>query len=110
MSLMAELSEALSELTRATDSYRESGRRAAEAEAAYQKAKAIRALELKAQDNSAALISLRIKGDEAVNGYLLERECSKAIYLADRENINTLKLRIRVIEAQIEREWEQSRR
>ena len=106
MQLFIELQEALRSLEETTDHFRISGQEAAKAEAEYQKAKAIRALELKAQDNSASMINLRIKGDAQVNGYLMDRECTRALYEADKELINTLKLKIRIIESQLQREYQ----
>lgn len=103
--LLNDLNADLSALREATREYAEAGRRAAQDEARYQSVKATRALEMRAQGESAAMINLLIKGDPAVNEYLMQRECSKAIYEATREQINTLKLSIRIIENQIEREW-----
>lgn len=106
MSLYIEVQDAVDALERATAAYRRSGNEAAKAEADYQSAKARRALQLKAEGNSAAMIALRIKGDPEVNGYLMQRECARALYEADRELINTIKLTIRVKEAQLEREYQ----
>lgn len=96
----------LDRLRTATDQMRADGIAYARAEAAYQSAKAQRALELRAGGEPAAMVNLRIKGDEAVNSYLMERECAKAIYESDRELINTLKTAIRVCENQLQREWQ----
>lgn len=95
----------LGTLRDATEQMRRDGISYAKAEAEYQSVKARRVLEMRSDGESAAMINLRIKGDEAVNSYLMERECSRVIYEADRELINTLKTAIRVMENQIQREW-----
>lgn len=82
----------------------------AEAEAAYQKAKAIRTLELKAEGLPATLIQLVVKGDEAVNGLLLKRDSTAAIYEATQKAVDTYKLDARLIEARIQRDWNQGGR
>lgn len=105
--MLQKLNADLSALREATREYAEAGRRAAQDEARYQSVKATRALEMRAQGESAAMINLLIKGDPTVNDYLMQRECSKALYEATKEQINTLKLSIRIIENQIEREWKQ---
>lgn len=103
--LLNDLKSDLKRLRDVTEQYEKAGKQAAIDEARYQSVKATRALEMRAQGESAAMINLLIKGDPAVNEYLLNRECSKAIYEATKEQINTLKLSIRIIENQIEREW-----
>ena len=103
--LLNDLNSDLKRLRDVTEQYAEAGKQAAIDEARYQSVKATRALEMRAQGESAAMINLLIKGDPAVNEYLLNRECSKAIYEVTKEQINTLKLSIRIIENQIEREW-----
>lgn len=100
------INEDLQALRKATMQMGVDGRKYAKAEAAYQAAKSKRALELKSQGETAAMVNLRIKGDPMVNSYLMERECAKAIYEADRELINTLKVAIRVNENQMNREWQ----
>lgn len=93
-------------LRRATEQMRTDGLAYAKAEAEYQKAKATRVLEMRTGGDSAALINLLIKGDATVNQFLMERECARVIYEADKEYINTLKTAIRVGENQLAREWQ----
>ena len=88
-----------------TERMRQDGIEAAKAEAAYQAAKAKRAVEL-SQTCSATLVGMRLKGDPMVNAYLMERECARYIWEADKEAINTLKTAIRVAENQLQREWQ----
>lgn len=95
----------LAALRKMTEQMREDGIAAAKAEATYQAAKAKRAVEL-SQSMSAAQVNIRIKGDPMVNSYLMERECTRYIWEADREAINTLKTAIRVNENQLQREWQ----
>ena len=104
-----ELSENVREARQAVmDAYnewRESSQVAARREAEYQAAKARRYVELKAETRSATDAANRVKGDEAVNGFLMARDCAQAIADADKELIQIRKLDLRCVEAQYEREW-----
>lgn len=89
---------------------RKAGLAKAEAERTYQTSKAKRALELKAQGHSAAMIQMILKGDEAVALPLFNRDCAEAEYDASVMAHNAYKLNARFLEAQLEREWAQERR
>ena len=80
------------------------------AQAKYYSVKDLRVRELMDDGKSATAIELIIKGEKDVNDALQEYFDSKVEYDNSREAINALKLRVRVQEAQIEREWEQARR
>ncbi len=103
--LQRAIQEDLAALREMTERMREDGIEAAKAEATYQAAKAKRVVEL-SQVCSAAQVGMRIKGDPMVNSYLMERECARYIWEADREAINTLKIAIRMAENQLQREWQ----
>lgn len=79
----------------------------ARAEAEYQTAKHAKVLELKAEGHPATLIQLLVKGDEGVSMKLFERDCAQVEYDSAREAINAYKLSARLVEAQIQREWNQ---
>lgn len=89
---------------------RRTGLAKADAERAYQVAKARRALQLKAEGHSAAMIQMILKGDDEVSLPLFNRDCAEAEYEAAKQAHNHHKLNARFIEAQIEREWAQERR
>lgn len=82
----------------------------ARAERDYQQAKNKRALELKAQGFPATLIGQVLKGDESVSEAMFRRDCAQVLYDSAREALNVYKLDCRLIESQIEREWNQAKR
>lgn len=80
------------------------------AETKYYTVKDLRVRELMDEGKSATAIELIIKGEPKVNDALQEFQDAKVEYDNSREAINACKLRIRVYEAQYEREWEQAKR
>lgn len=81
------------------------GETKARAEAEYQKVKARVAFRMKADGYSASMIQTVIKGDEEVNTALMRRDCAESEYESEKEALNVYKLDLRVVEAQIEREY-----
>ena len=106
--MIAELEEKRRLMKETVDELFEKSQKAAEAEAAYQAAKATRALEMKAQGVAATLIETVIKGDPKVNRKLLERDLTLGEYKATQEALNVYKLDCRLLEAQISRDWSTS--
>lgn len=86
------------------------GLRMSAAQTKYYTVKALRVRELMQEGKSATAIELIIKGEAKVNDALQEFQDAKVEYDNSREAINALKLRIRVLESQLEREWEQAKR
>lgn len=80
------------------------------AEAHYYSVKDQELTELVAQGTSATLAKEIVKGRPRVNGALLDFRNKQIDYDNAREGINAYKLRIRVLEAQLEREWAQAKR
>lgn len=80
------------------------------AETKYYTVKDLRVRELMDEGKSATAIELIIKGEPKVNDALKEYRDSEVEYKNSIEAINACKLRIRVYEAQYEREWEQAKR
>lgn len=91
------------ELPDAVKKMRQYGINMAKADAEYRAAKAERIRELKADGHPATLILDLAKGDCAP--LQQEKEMSEVIYDTQKEYINSLKIQIRVLEGQIEREW-----
>ena len=75
------------------------------AENAYQAAKHKRTLELKADGHTATMIQMLLKGDSEVATKLFERDSALVLYNASKSRENALKLKIRVLDAQLQREW-----
>lgn len=103
-----ELDSKLQHLEVSVKKLRKHGSDLAEAEKAYKIELAKEALRLEEQGVKATMIALRIYGEGKVPDLRLKRDIAKTIYQANIEAINALKLEIRVIENQIEREWGQA--
>ena len=84
---------------------RQRAREYGEAEAAYRTALADRELRLRADGMAASLVSDVARGDRDVAQKLIDRICKEALYKAALEAINIYKLQLKVLEAQYEREW-----
>ena len=46
--------------------------------------------------------------EDVVQEALLNRNCTQAVYEADREAINSMKLKLRITDAQLARDWQAS--
>lgn len=88
---------------------RDRGQKLARAEADYQKAKATKAMELKADKMPVTLIEAAIKGMPEVNKFLYERIAAQTLYDCCREGIMSLKLQIKTNSEQYAREWGNTR-
>lgn len=77
----------------------------AEAERNYKLALRKHSLELRAVDMAVGMIDKTVYGIPEVADLRFERDVAYAHYRTSQEYINTLKIEIRVIENQIEREW-----
>ena len=77
----------------------------ANAENEYQKAKHIRAYELKDEGMPATMINIVLKGDPAVSESLRNRDSYFVLYDASKSRINAIKLEMRILENQLAREW-----
>lgn len=98
-----ELCERLSKLVAMLRKY---GIEAGEAENEYKKALTVEALRLKSEGMAITLIDKVVYGLDAVAEARLKRDTAIASYDALKENINTTKVLIRVLENQINREWQ----
>ena len=105
-----ELDSKLKQLETSVKQLRKHGTELAEAEKAYKIELSKEALRLEEQGAKATMIALRIYGEGKVPKLRLERDIANTVYQANMEAINDLKLEIRVIENQIEREWGQANR
>ena len=84
---------------------RKRGRRAAETEQEYRIALAKKELFLRDDGKPATLIGDLARGDKEVAALKMVRDIAEIDYEANREAINVYKLKARLIEAQIAREW-----
>ncbi len=64
-----------------------------------------KALELRAEDTPVTLINQVIYGYDDIASKRFERDTAEVKYNANQEYINTIKLQIRILESQLNREW-----
>ena len=77
----------------------------AEKEKRYKTAVSQKALELRANDTPVTLINQIIYGYKEIAQLRFERDTAEVKYNANLEYINVIKLQIRILENQINREW-----
>lgn len=106
MDLLNELQTKLQELDISIKSLRKTGTEFAEAEKDYKIKLREEALKLRADKGMpVTLIQQVVYGVPEVAQKRFNRDVKEAIYQANQEAINSLKLQIRIIEGQIQREW-----
>ena len=105
MDLYEEIQKLISELTRSIAKLRTNGVKLAEAERDYKITLCTEALKLKAENMPVTLINSIIYGMPAVADLRLQRDIEQANYDANKEHINATKLKLRILENQLNREW-----
>ena len=88
---------------------RQSGIKYAENEAEYRKALRIAILNERAIGTPVTITGDLCRGREDIADMKLSRDSAEAVYKSSQEYINVLKLRLRIVEADIEREWSSGR-
>ena len=104
--LYNELTTKIKELNISIKKLRETGTDLAEAERDYKITLRQEALKLRAEKGMpVTLIQQVVYGVPEVADKRFNRDVKEAIYQANQEAINSIKLQIRVIESQLSREW-----
>ena len=103
--LYAQLDELTDLLDEALETCRTSGCAYAENEAEYRKALRVAILEERATGTPVTVTGALCRGRPDIAELKRLRDCSEAIYKASQEAINVYKLRIRMLDAQIQRVW-----
>ena len=94
------------ELTASIKKLAENGKKLAEAEREYKLKLRTEALKLRQENGLAVtLISQIIFGVPEVADLRFKRDIAETIYNTNQEHINCTKLKIRILESQINREW-----
>ena len=93
------------ELTASIKRLRTNGAKLAEAERDYKITLRQEALRLRAGDMPVTLINNIIYGIDEVADKRFKRDVEQANYDANKEHINVTKLKLRILEAQLSREW-----
>lgn len=81
------------------------GRAYAEAEKEYRIAMARKILEEREKGTPVTIISDLCRGNPEIAKLRFDRDCAEVVYKSAMEAINAIKLQIRVLDAQAEREW-----
>ena len=106
MDLFQELEQKIKELNISIKKLRETGSNYALAEKEYKITLRQEALKLRAEKGMpVTLIQQVVYGVPEVAEKRYERDIAESIYKANQEAINSTKLQIRVIESQLDREW-----
>lgn len=106
MDLYNELQIKIQELNKSIKSLRHTGTEYAEAERAYKVCLRQYALKCRSeQDMPVTLIQQTVYGIPEVAEKRFTRDVSEAVYKANQEAINSIKLQIRIIESQLQREY-----
>ena len=105
MDIYEEIQRLMAELTASIRKLRTNGVNLAEAEKDYKLTLRQEALKLRAGDMPVTLINNVIYGVPEVAEKRFKRDVEQANYDANREHINITKLKLRILEAQLAREW-----
>ena len=103
--LMDELQQKMKQLDVAYKQLRKSGIARAEAERDYKIALSKKGLMLREEGMAVGMIEIAIYGTEEIAALRFKRDTADVVYKANQECINCLKLEIKVIDNQINREW-----
>lgn len=103
--LYEEIQRLMVELTASIRKLRDNGAKLAEAERDYKLTLRQEALRLRAGDMPVTLINNIIYGVPEVAEKRFKRDVEQANYDANKEHINVTKLKLRLLEAQLNREW-----
>lgn len=103
--LWSEIQSKTKQLDYSVKELRKSGTAYAEAERAYKIKLRETALRLRSQDMAVGMISMTVYGVPEVAELRFKRDCCEAVYKANIEAINAIKLEIRIINEQLSREW-----
>lgn len=106
--LWSEIQSKTKQLDYSVKELRKSGTAYAEAERAYKIKLRETALRLRSQDMAVGMISMTVYGIPEVAELRFKRDCCEAVYKANVEAIQAIKLEIRIINEQLSREWGQA--
>ena len=106
--LMVEIQQKTNDLNKAVKNLRKAGSEFAQAEHDYKILLRTEALRLRDSGMAVGMINIVVYGLEDVANARLTRDIKQATYEANQEAINSLKLQIRILDSQIQREWGQN--
>lgn len=103
--LYQDLQQKVKELEVSVKALRKTGTDFAQAEMDYKILLSQEAVKMRNDGTPVTMLPLTIYGLPEVAKLRFKRDVAEAIYKANQESINSLKLQIRIIENQISREW-----
>ena len=103
--LYLEIQQKTKELEVAIKYLRKSGSAYAKAEHDYKILLRTEALKLRDQGMAVGMIDKTVYGIPTVANARFRRDCALTVYEANKESINSLKLQLRLLDAQLSREW-----
>ena len=103
--LWSEIQSKTKQLDYSVKELRKSGTAYAEAEKAYKIKLRETALRLRSQDMAVGMISMTVYGVPEVAELRFKRDCARVVYDANKDAINAIKLELRILENQVQREW-----
>lgn len=109
MDLWQEIEQRIKELNVSVRELRRTGTELANAEREYKKKLCEEALRLKTEGMPVTLIDKVVYGIPTIADLRFKRDVCEAVYNANQESINTLKVNIRILEGQLNREWGQAK-
>lgn len=107
--LYSELQNKTKQLEYSVKELRKSGTAYAQAERDYKIMLRTECLKLRDSGMAIGMIDKTCYGIPSVAELRFKRDCAEAVYKANIEAINSIKLQMRLIESQIEREWGQAK-
>lgn len=105
MDLYNQLNQRLNELDISIKSLRNTGSEYAKAERDYKVLLRQECLKMRDDGMAIGMITMTCYGIPSVAEARFKRDIAESIYKANQEAINSIKLQIRILESQIEREW-----
>ena len=105
MDLVSQIEKLMEELSISIKELRKSGESLAQKERDYKVSLTQEITRLRADKYPVTLISQMIYGIEPVATKRLDRDMAQAKYTANQEHINVTKLKLRIVESQLNREW-----
>ena len=109
MDLFEAITRLTNELDVAVKMLRKSGTERAEAERKYKVCLRQEALKLREDNMAVTLINQIVYGIPEVANLRFDRDVKEAVYQANLESINSTKLKLRILENQLDREWRTSK-
>lgn len=105
MDLLNELNQKLNQLDISVKQLRVTGSAYAKAERDYKVKLREECLKLRDEGMAIGMIDKTAYGIPSVAELRFQRDCAETIYKANQESINSIKLQIRILQSQIDREW-----